>query len=400
VLPTLASAASSGTPFAHPTRRELLAHRRCDVNHASVVRRLCVHDRDVLPRWHQDDRGPRNAHRGVHVIAPEGSYAQIPVWSGRGHWLSFAVPVAISTHRDLLRRAGISPDTFRMWAAVKSGYAQARTGRRCITRPDTVASVMGVTSRHVERCNAVARAIGLEVVVLAGRMLTLEESTGARRRGSRQRGLSTEVALTVPTALRSAVDVVTPTSGRATTRKTHRRFHSPHGLAAEQKEAAPPPRHHEPSRRRQRARRLASEVVQVVPWLRSERPGRLAPALARFSNSDPPWTAQDVSDAIDTHTLGAGRGHIREDRIRTRPAVLLASILRKLDVQGDHPGLAQTFDTTPPVPCGRADCDEHGWIEQPDGSVAKCPDCPASIRSWRSDDELGGDPDLDGEPLF
>ncbi len=141
-------------------------------------------------------------------------------------------------------------------------------------------------------------------------------------------------------------------------------------------------------------------MVQVVPWLRSERPGRLAPALARFSNSDPPWTAQDVSDAIDTHTLGAGRGHIREDRIRTRPAVLLASILRKLDVQGDHPGLAQTFDTTPPVPCGRADCDEHGWIEQPDGSVAKCPDCPASIRSWRSDDELGGDPDLDGEPLF
>ncbi len=232
MLPTLASAASSGTPFAHPTRRELLAHRRCDVNHASVVRRLCVHDRDVLPRWHQDDRGPRNAHRGVHVIAPEGSYAQIPVWSGRGHWLSFAVPVAISTHRDLLRRAGISPDTFRMWAAVKSGYAQARTGRRCITRPDTVASVMGVTSRHVERCNAVARAIGLEVVVLAGRMLTLEESTGARRRGSRQRGLSTEVALTVPTALRSAVDVVTPTSGRTTTRKTHRRFHSPHGLGA------------------------------------------------------------------------------------------------------------------------------------------------------------------------
>lgn len=73
MLPTLASAASSGTPFAHPTRRELLAHRRCDVNHASVVRRLCVHDRDVLARWHQDDRGPRNAHRGVHVIAPEGS---------------------------------------------------------------------------------------------------------------------------------------------------------------------------------------------------------------------------------------------------------------------------------------------------------------------------------------
>ncbi len=399
MLPTLASAPPSGTPFATPTRRELLAHRRCDLDHAPIVRRLCVHDRDVLPRWHQDDRGPRNRHRGVHVVAPEGAYAQIPVWSGRGHWLSFAVPVAIATHRDLLRRAGISPDTFRMWAAVKSGYAQARTGRRCITRPDTVASVMGVTSRHVERCNAVARAIGLEVVVLAGRMLTLEESTGARRRGSRQRGLSTEVALTVPTALRSAVDLVTPTSGRPTTHQTHRRSHSSHGLAAEQKEAAPPPRLQKSRHTRRLTRRLASELVQIVPWLGKERPGRLAPALTRFAACEPSWSAQDVADAINTHTLRTCRGAIAPERIRTRPAVLLASILRQLDVLGDHPGLAKTFATTPPIPCGRADCDGHGWIEQPDGSVGKCPDCPASIRSWRPDDEMVG-ADLDGEPPF
>jgi len=392
-------ARAPGTAYIAPTRRELLAHRRCDVEHASAVRRLCVKDREVLPRWHQDDRGPANAHRGVHVVAPEGAYARVPVWSGRDHWLAFVVPVAIATHRDLMRQAGISADMFRAWAAVKSGYAQARTGRRCITRPDTVASVMGVTARHVERCNAVARTMGLEVVILAGRMLTLEESTGARRRGSRQRGLSTEVALTVPTALRSAVDSVTPTSGRTTTRKTHRRFFSSHGLAADKREAAPPPRHQEAARRRRKARQLASDLVRIVPWLRTERPGRLAPALSRFATTEPAWIAQDVADAINTHTLRTGRGDIREERIRTRPAVLLASILREIDVAGDNPGLATTFDPAPPVPCERPDCDGHGWIELQDGAVAKCPDCPAPIRSWRPDDE----PPLldeDSEPPF
>jgi hypothetical protein len=392
-------AGAPGTPFAAPNRRELLAHRRCDAEHASTVRRLCIKDREVLPRWHQDDRGPTNAHRGVHVVAPEGAYARIPVWSGRDHWLAFVVPVAIATHRGLLRQAGISADTFRAWAAVKSGYAQARTGRRCITRPDTVASVMGVTDRHVERCNAVARTIGLEVVILAGRMLTLEESTGARRRGSRQRGLSTEVALTVPTAIRSTVDLVTPTSGSTTTRKTHPKLVSSHGLTADKKEAAPPPPRQQAGQRQRQARQLASDLVRIVPWLRTERPGRLVPALSRFATTEPAWSAQDVAAAINTHTLQTGRGEIREERIRTRPAVLLASILREIDVEGDNPGLATTFDPAPPVPCERSDCDGHGWIELEDRSAAKCPDCPAATRSWRPRDEPGS-LDADGEPPF
>jgi hypothetical protein len=106
-----------------------------------------------------------------------------------------------------------------------------------------------------------------------------------------------------------------------------------------------------------------------------------------------------VADAIDTHTLRTGRGEITPERIRTRPAVLLASILRQLDAQGDHPGLAQTFDATPPIPCGRADCDGHGWIELPNRSVGKCPECPASIRSWLPDDDMAGI-DIDDEPAF
>src|SRR5699024_2506099 len=51
---------------------------------------------------------------------------------------------------------------------------------------------------QVQRCNAAARELGLEVCVVKGRMLTYDESTACRQRGSTQRGLSSEVALTIP----------------------------------------------------------------------------------------------------------------------------------------------------------------------------------------------------------
>ena len=79
--------------------------------------------------------------------------------------------------------------------------------------------------------------------------------------------------------------------------------------------------------------------------------------------------------------------------------MLLASILRGIDIEVDNPGLAGSFHPAPPVPCDRPDCDSHGWIELENGSVAKCPACPASIRSWRLDDELLS-LDEDGEPPF
>jgi hypothetical protein len=79
-----------GTP---PTRHVLLTHRICALPHAATVRRLCRTDTNVLPRWHQDDRGPKEAHRGIHVHAPDGAYSTIPVWTNRDHWLDTGVPM-------------------------------------------------------------------------------------------------------------------------------------------------------------------------------------------------------------------------------------------------------------------------------------------------------------------
>jgi hypothetical protein len=144
--------------------RIVRTHRVCAGEDAEFVRTACLYDRAVLPRWHQDDRGDRNAHRGIHSAAPAGGYAGIRVWHGRQHWLTFVVPVAIALHRDLLRVQELSPATFALWARVESGYAQdQRTGRRCIVRPDTVASVMGCQVNTVRKCRRIARRIGLQV---------------------------------------------------------------------------------------------------------------------------------------------------------------------------------------------------------------------------------------------
>lgn len=435
-------------------------HRVCAPKHASFVRSACLYDRSVLPRWHQDDRGDRNAHRGVHHRAQEGAYRGVRVWNGRQHWLAFVVPAAIAlakleqppaastgspeparstrpgadtgasgtaSTRDAAATSGttksgglfaieeLSPATFALWARVESGYVQdQRTGRRCIVRPATVASVMGCTPNTVRKCRRLARRIGLQVVISMGRMLTATECWAARRRGSSQRGLSTETALTIPSPVHdrlrqleqqrdshgpygagsvenparsrdshpratrcvpSAVDSVTPTSGRAPDPETHRYSSPLDGARAEKREAAPPPLRpkggHQPPRtaapatsarqNHRAAYNLAWQLTKKIPWLRAEQPGRLTPSLTRFATARPGWTAQDVIDAL--HTLRTRRGlpvgPLTADKIHTRPAVVLAAFLRELDHHDDHPRLAHIDPDE--LRCHRPECD-HGWI--------------------------------------
>jgi hypothetical protein len=396
-----------------PSGRVLRTHRKCAPEHAGLVRQLCRSDAQVLPRWHQDDRGPRDAHRGIHVLAAPGRYSRIVVWGSRERWLDFVVPIAVAIHRDILVEHGVTADTFRDWALVKSGYAKHRTGRQCIVRPDTLASVMGVTERTVQRCNAAARVMGLEVVVLHGRMLNRAESFAARAMGSRQRGLSTEVALTIPQVIGPIVDSVTPTRGSTLKPKRHLSSSVPHGASADQEgAAAPPPRQR--SRRRPAGWHLAQELASSVAWLIGEGPTRLAPTLSRFATATRPWAAGDVLAVIREHTLRTGRGPVDPQKIRTRPAAVLAAILRGVDPDTDHPGLLEhAFDDAtasagapgpvePPVACGHPDCDGHGWIQISaggrDGSFAPCPHCPPAIRHQPLHRDAGDVPGWDVDP--
>ena len=121
----------------------------------------------------------------------------------------------------------------------------------------------------------------------------------------------------------------------------------------------------------------------------------------RFATATTPWTAQDIEAAITTHSIRTGRGHISVDSIRTRPAALLASILRELDAEADHPGLAPFVPTppsAPPAPCGTSACDGYGWVQLDDGRVRPCPDCSPAVRTASELPALRLDEN--GEPPF
>lgn len=353
--------------------RAVLTHRRCAPEHAAYVRSRCLYDRDALPRWHQDDRGRSARHRGHHQVADEGAYSQIPAWNGRYHFLAFARLVALG-ELAVLKEAQVSIDTFLAYLHVRTGYVQhQRTGRRCIVRPDTLASVLDVSENTVHRCQRTARRLGLEVVVIPGRMLNVDECTAARRRGSAQRGLSTEVAFTIPRRHAALVHLVTPTRGRSSSPENRTFNSSPtDGASADKADATP-------SRPRQRgpAWHLARQVHDRLPWLATEAPGRCVPPLTRFALAPTPWTAEQILHALADDALRRGITHqLRAETIATRPAVVLAGLLRNLDEISDHPD-APAFALRP---CARPDCDGHGWITVDANTVAPCPDCPRGLR--------------------
>lgn len=357
--------------------RELRSHRLCAPERAQLVVAECMRDASVLPRYHQDDRGQNNAVKGIHVLAPAGAYSKIPVWQSRQHWLESVVPRVLALHEADRKRFRFSADLFMRWARVKSGYALHRTGRQCIVRPKVLASTLGVSERSVKKMNEFARLVGLEQVVLEGRMLNVEETHYCRASGSRQRGLATEVALTIPAgiypqAVSSEPTCFTPTSGQVVTTKPLRKSVVLRGLTAKKKEPAPPALRQKRARTSHPAMKLARELAQRVVWLSGEQPGRMAPALTRFAAAG--WTAEDVALAIDDANTRRQIAAPTQATIRTRPAVVLAALLRQLDVDADQPS---KFEPTPTPPSRRRawcdDCaDTPGWVKDSDGAWWAC----------------------------
>lgn len=377
-------------------RRLALTSRECPEGLSAWVQRRCLRSPQLLPRRHQTDRwrARTNNPAGVHYETPEGAYSGIQAWRSREHWLTYVVPTAIALMPE--KRAGrVSEDLLRRYLLVRSGYAHASTGRGAIVRPDTLASVLDCTTRQVQNAQRVARDMGLEVVIQKGRMLTWAERMRARRSGSHQRGLATEVAFTSPSHLGKTavehVDVFTPPKRSKTSQKSHLKLLSPSAASGDTKDAAPP---RASTRRAPAARRagtrLGEDLRKILPWLRTERPGRLGPPLARFATAATPWSAQDVAIALaDLATRRGHAGQLTADHINTRPAVVLAGLLRELDPEADHP-TADAFHEQDPEPCNRPDCD-HGWLTL-DGhrghtTIAPCPTCPPGVRSLHDEDD-------------
>ncbi len=367
--------------LAHPLHRDRIATPAT----AEYLLRHAMTRPDLFPRHLPEGRGKAHQHVGVRVEAPPGAYSSIPVWRDRQHWVTITVAIATAMHPETLSSYGVAASTLQRWALAKSGYAWSN-GRRCVVRPDVLASIMGVSERQAQRCNALARALGLEVVVMQGRMLTQEERWRAYDAGSRQRGLATETALTIPPDQRGLVDHVTPPRGGSVTTETKDLLGFPHGLPAGINGAATRPRPQSRRRKGSPAWRLALEVVRAVPWLAQESPHRLVGVLARYVMCPTRWSGAHIAAALTERDRRLQQPSMTATRITTRPAAVLAAALRDVDPTLDHP----TLTNGPLIPvltsCGHPSCDGHGWlhdlIEINGHSFArKCPRCPDTIRT-------------------
>ena len=170
-----------------------------DDEHARHVRAFGETARHLLPRYGVNspirDHGPN-----------PGQFTGTIAWTTRAHFLRHIVPLAMRESAKILARHRVAECTFMDWAHHKTLYAETGTaGRRVVVRPDTLAELMGCTVRTVQRCNAAAREMGVELVITPGRMLSEIECRSARNNGSPQRGHATVTAFVVPPSLHQAV---------------------------------------------------------------------------------------------------------------------------------------------------------------------------------------------------
>ncbi len=341
--PAIASPLAVGVAQALPHR----PRRITDARHAGRVLAVAPTNRCVLPRW--AIHSPIRDHG-----ADPGQHTGTIGWTSREHYLRVIVPAAIAQHADILAQHGISADTFTRWVTAKSLYAQeARSGRRVIVRPVTLAGLLQCAKRTVQRCQAAAREIGLEVVITPGRMLSEIESYKARKLGSPQRGLSTVSAFVVPTSLRPVGDKVTPTSGEGlsasitdlTTFKS--RSARPQGAPLR---SAPPQRTNPPDQPAHQTRRkrpknhsgaawdLAVQLTQQAIFLHHCPAGRIVGQLQRFTAPGlPRWTAERLTRAMDA--VNRRHNYTAPTKAKSRPWGLLAWYLRQIDPIADNPGL-------------------------------------------------------------
>lgn len=312
-----------------------------------------------------------------------------------------ARPDATVIH-DQGRRRRVAVDTFVRVLWVHALAADDATGRGIRITTAQAAAAAGCSERTVQHSRAIARELGLLVDVVHGRQLTLDERLEAYERGSKQRGLANESALTTPSWLVPYLLPYEDAYGRSSARKS--RPQRPRRAAAAAAEldpvadpgvddsaaresfsverCTPPPRPpgstqrfptclastftpqaataaspaskagtqprsaSTPSQRSRRVGlRLARELTARLPWLRATtRPGRIAPMLARFEQGGTlTWTAKDIIAAIDAVNVRMGWTSVTSQHVRTNGHAVLAYYVRHLDVDADHPRLGQVL---------------------------------------------------------
>jgi len=395
---------------ASPAQRVPRAHRPVVVLPARTTPRAVVRCDGIRP--------------GLFTVVPEGAYRGTVAWSSSTIFLK-GLRLGLQAHPERLRTSEkdvIALDMFMTLVELAAASAEPGTGRDVRGHKKTIAAAAGCSPATVQRFGRIAsRVVGCLQLIVGGRQLTIFERLDVWDRDHRckQHGVPPVRAFHVPAWLRPfmamaaiqtlPVDNHTPADlqvrdpahppGRASVFETTHLADTPPSRSTSQKGGSlrsprgPGCARAAPTRQRRprSARQLAVEVVRTVPWLRSESPRRLENALKRFAVSRPVWTAQDLLDAI--RTVREVRGLVTaltDDRIRTRPAVVLAAFLRELDAHDDHPRLAVVEPAE--LRCGRDECD-HGWITDADHyPLHRCDQCRHGAWPAPSYEDLYGDP--------
>lgn len=329
-------------------------------NHARVIERhLDATTRDLLPCWQP---GAPIAHEPIPDSAWRDSEGRPLISTGGSkYFVETIVPAYLALHEEARQRYKVSAETFARVVRVELAYGDYSNGRNVIVRPDTVASILGIKTRTVQRCRAFARYGQLLVDLFNGRMLTLKERRQAHAAGSRQRGLANVSAYAIPHDL--AQQLAQP--GQPERFARHRRGDFKHQQAAISCGACHPsqeahlslsnivypspshaprrqqdgaPRRHQRTRRPKfsaRTVRLAQQIIDNTLFLRRSSIARILPTLSRYANSPHPWTAAQLQHAL--YLVNRRCGYSSPLKAKTEPWRLLAWYLGQIDPIADHP---------------------------------------------------------------
>jgi hypothetical protein len=323
---------------------------------------------------------------------PSTLAAQMPCWLSRAHMLRVIDGLTGQPHvHELCRAKGVALATWKAATINDVLDADDRTGRGLSTSQVVAGARLQRGDKQIQRVRDINVQLGILVEYYRGR-----ELSGAERHqlladhpGNKQRGIPNAYAMGVfPPRQRRRIS--TPRPGRFAQVQTNvylpRRgyvslsAHLPGQLpitAADASEAKATPPAPPPRRKRHPGLALAHEML-AHPGLRlfTGVPAvTLAGQLAPFHRGG--WHGLDLADVLiqSAHAM-----RIDPTRTATNPHGALKTLLSQIEPIID-------VVQAPAQPCRRADCD-HGWILVGPATVAKCPDCPASVRgALVADDE-------------
>lgn len=405
MLPTIAQPSAARNEFDERALRVHVQRRVLPLARRSTTAKIAVHAaRRRAPVG--SGIGPGECPRRVRRA--------LPAWSGRSAYVAIIEDLATDPGVQLLcRQHEIAVATWAAAMIAAAIEADTITGVCQKTYAHLAASISR-ESKVMQRAFAVSRALGLALEVYRGRELSKDERMAlVEQYGTHpQRGIPEGWQLgLIPDRIAARFSTPRPGCWCWFSRFVHlpplggvcsHTYLLTSHLSATGEKAAASRRQHRRKRRRRidpAVDRLAAEVAQNVPWCATESRTRLAPALHRFATAIVPWNGVDVADAIRGVAMRQQRdlAALHPAAIE-RPAALLATLLRDLDPEADHPS-APAFPDTHTV--DGLSCDGHGWITLLDEhgratAAAPCPACPRSARASHVDHS----PEAGAEPAF